>query len=130
DRFWLGYGLNSFWLGWEGPSAQIWAVSGWQPGYAHNGYLDLWLSLGIIGLTLGVILLIYLLIYSFYFYIIKRLDTQFWILFLIFVFLLNFSEGTLLRSNSIWWVMIVYFASMIKIRVKPKPELSMGLLDR
>jgi exopolysaccharide production protein ExoQ len=48
----LGYGLGGFWLGWEGESADIWAKYGWNPPHAHNGYLDIWLDLGLIGLGL------------------------------------------------------------------------------
>jgi exopolysaccharide production protein ExoQ len=47
----LGYGLGAFWLGWEGESADIWARHGWAT-HAHNGYLDIWLDLGLIGLVL------------------------------------------------------------------------------
>ena len=47
----LGYGLGAFWLGLEGESADIWEKQdGWSPPHAHNGYLDIWLDLGLIGL--------------------------------------------------------------------------------
>ena len=119
DRFWLGYGYSSFWLGWEGPSAQIWSVLTWQPGYAHNGYLDLWLNLGMIGLIAGLVLILELFIYAFYIHFIKAINVRFWILFLMLIILLNATEGTFLRTNSIWWVMIVYVASIRRIKITP-----------
>lgn len=52
ERPLLGYGYNAFWLGLEGESAEIWAKYGWRPNHAHNGFLDLWLELGIVGVLL------------------------------------------------------------------------------
>jgi exopolysaccharide production protein ExoQ len=128
ERFWLGYGFSSFWLGWEGPSAQIWAVSGWQPGYSHNGFLDLWLNLGMVGVILAIVLLLDLFIYSLLLYIRKNSDAQFWILFLVVIIMLNMVEGALLRTNSIWWVLLVYYASRRNIRFTSKaPEVKLQL---
>ncbi len=49
---WLGYGYNGFWTGAEGEAAEIWSNFGWRPDHAHNGYLDMALDLGLIGLGL------------------------------------------------------------------------------
>jgi O-antigen ligase len=51
----LGYGFYAFWLGLEGESAQVIRAAHWYFGYAHNGYLEIVLQLGFIGL--GVFLL-------------------------------------------------------------------------
>lgn len=48
----LGYGYGSFWLGWNGPSAEVWSAFPWMPGLAHNGLIDLWLDLGLLGVGL------------------------------------------------------------------------------
>jgi O-antigen ligase len=45
----LGYGYGSFWLGTEGPSQHVFPEIPWVPTHAHNGFLDLWLELGLIG---------------------------------------------------------------------------------
>jgi exopolysaccharide production protein ExoQ len=55
QRPWLGYGYNGFWTGAEGEAADIWNSFGWHPDHAHNGYLDMALDLGVIGL--GLVLL-------------------------------------------------------------------------
>ncbi len=54
DHLWLGYGYSAFWLGWDGPSAPVWAQTDWFPPSAHNGFIDLWLSMGIGGIVLLV----------------------------------------------------------------------------
>ena len=50
ERFWLGYGYEAFWT-----PARIEVISenlGWALREAHNGYLEFWLWLGMIGLAL------------------------------------------------------------------------------
>jgi exopolysaccharide production protein ExoQ len=52
---WLGAGFENFWLG---PRLQkIWSVYTWGPNQAHNGYLEIFLNLGWIGVALLVITL-------------------------------------------------------------------------
>lgn len=52
---WFGYGYESFWIGgWEGPAANVWVYLpfGFEPPHAHNGFLDILLSIGIVGFTI------------------------------------------------------------------------------
>ena len=52
----LGAGFESFWLG---PRLEkLWSIYWWQPNEAHNGYLEVYLNLGLIGMVLfaGVVL--------------------------------------------------------------------------
>src|SRR5262249_21893292 len=51
-RPWFGYGYGAFWLGATGESASIWSALSWQPAEAHNGFLDLGLQLGLVGVAL------------------------------------------------------------------------------
>jgi exopolysaccharide production protein ExoQ len=46
----FGTGFESFWLG--DRLQKIWAEVKWHPGQAHNGYLELYLNLGIVGLLI------------------------------------------------------------------------------
>ncbi len=53
QRPWLGYGYETFWLGeWEGETADVWRqlAAEFEPHHAHNGFLDLYLGLGLLGL--------------------------------------------------------------------------------
>ena len=50
ERFWLGHGYEAFWT-----PARIEAISeelGWGLREAHNGYLEMWLWLGVVGVAL------------------------------------------------------------------------------
>jgi len=46
----LGVGFESFWLGWR--LETLWAKWWWHPNQAHNGYIDIYLSLGAVGVVL------------------------------------------------------------------------------
>lgn len=48
----LGYGYRAFWQGMNGESANVIIATGWKMGYAHNGFLELWVELGAVGLGL------------------------------------------------------------------------------
>jgi exopolysaccharide production protein ExoQ len=52
----FGTGFESFWLGER--LQKIWEQMDWRPGQAHNGYLEMYLNLGVVGLSifLGVII--------------------------------------------------------------------------
>lgn len=46
-----GYGYSSFWMGLNGESMQAVLTTGWMEGQAQDGYLDVLLQLGLIGLV-------------------------------------------------------------------------------
>jgi O-antigen ligase len=46
----LGYGYSAFWAGLHGESMQTVLVTGWMEGQAQDGYLDMLLQLGLVGL--------------------------------------------------------------------------------
>jgi exopolysaccharide production protein ExoQ len=46
----IGYGFESFWFG--NRLEAMWAKWWWQPNQAHNGYIETYLHLGLVGLTL------------------------------------------------------------------------------
>jgi O-antigen ligase len=52
QRVLLGYGYQAFWINPAGPAAQIWSAIDWRAPNAHNGILEWWLGLGLVGLAL------------------------------------------------------------------------------
>jgi len=52
----LGAGFESFWLG--DRIANLWHQYWWRPNQAHNGYLDIYLNLGAIGVVLLIIMIV------------------------------------------------------------------------
>ena len=49
---WLGYGFDAFWQGNVGASGDVSIRMYFYPNHAHNGFIDLALSLGNVGLAL------------------------------------------------------------------------------
>jgi len=50
----LGYGYQAFWGGLQGESLNVWLVNRWAVSSVHNGYLEMWLGLGVVGLGLVI----------------------------------------------------------------------------
>jgi len=51
---WVGSGFESFWLG--DRLEELWAIYWWHPNEAHNGYLEVFLNLGAVGVSLFAVL--------------------------------------------------------------------------
>ena len=55
QRRFLGSGYGGFWIGNIGNN--LWEIFQWNPGQAHNGYLDVYIDLGIVGLVFLICLI-------------------------------------------------------------------------
>lgn len=112
---WLGYGYNAFWFGKDGPSNLIWQSLGWRPDNAHNGYLDLWLQLGFLGMVFFAISFITNLFRAIN--LVRRENgwaEMFPLLFLTFMMIHNITESTILFRNQIFWILYVLLS--VKLR--------------
>jgi len=102
----LGYGFHGFWLGMKGEAANVILSLRWTPMYAHNGFLDLWLELGILGVVTFVAG--YLHLWKRALKVLRAGDdpTAIWLcLYLLFTVFYNLSEGWLVRENTIFWAL-------------------------
>lgn len=115
QRPWLGYGYGGFWLGWAGESAHLWlrtaSLFGPQPvgpDHAHNGFLDLWLNIGLLGVsvfTVGLLLAFFKAVAQVR---LTRTAEAFWPLAYLTLMLLYASvDFPVLRHYSILWVLYV-----------------------
>jgi exopolysaccharide production protein ExoQ len=113
---WLGYGFGAFWRGLEGPSADVWYASGWRPPNSHNGYLDLLLELGLVGLS--IYLIGFLTSFQKGLAYIRSVKTSdgFWpAIFLTYIVLANLTESTLIIQNNFFFV--IQAAIFFSIRI-------------
>ncbi|SEM93539.1 O-antigen ligase family protein [Lihuaxuella thermophila] len=112
ERSLLGYGYGAFWLGYDGPSAQVWLTVNWDPPHAHNGYLDTWLELGLLGLLLFVLGYIRNIKMAVQFLRSTPTSEGLWpLVFLTFMILVNISESCILSLNgSAYW--LIYTATV------------------
>lgn len=87
----LGVGFQSFWIPEHMVTIELFKY--WIPTQSHNGYIDIVLETGIVGLILFLFAI---------FFILKKASIKedvLWILFIVFAILLNFLESTFIRPH-------------------------------
>jgi O-antigen ligase len=120
---WLGYGYGAFWRGDIGVSGEVQeALHGWYPIHAHNGFLDLLLELGTVGL---LIFLLPLGIYGYRTYawgLAQRSPLCYWPpTYLLFLILSNLAESALVRQNNIYWALYISAVLTVQISADKRP---------
>ncbi|MGB3533507.1 MAG: O-antigen ligase [Microcoleaceae cyanobacterium] len=118
-RPWFGYGYTAFWNGLDGASAYVVRAARWPVPYSHNGILDLWLDIGLFGVSaylLGFVINFFRAIF------LARssvgLDGMWPLIFMTYLILTNATEGGILSQNSIFWVL--YTATSLSITTPPE----------
>ena len=130
---WLGYGFEGFWVGMKGGSAAVLQSVGFFAIQAHNGFLQLSLDLGLLGLVTFVTG--YLVLCKRALQIARRVPgpASYWpCAFLCLLLLYNFDESAILAQNSIFWLLYtstaVNVAAYVRERLLPKaPVFQHGL---
>lgn len=120
----LGYGFGGFWLETLGPSKQTWLKLRWKPRMAHNGYLDLMLELGFVGLMLfitGFSLTFYRAMRQLPMTSFEPVSLYFPAV-LVYMLLANIGESALFTPNLFFWV--CYVTSVISLFIGPSDALS------
>ena len=107
----LGYGYGALWTEDSRPIFEIRQAVGWATPNAHNGYLDLWLQLGLFGVLLFTLSLarpVRVLVR-------KRAHSAllvYWSSAFIILFMLrNLVESTILYQNDVTWVLYTALAA-------------------
>jgi O-antigen ligase len=105
----LGVGYGSFWIGDKGESLVSWSEKvSWRPGQGHNGYIDVYVELGLV----GVFLIIGLVVAAFK-NIGKIVHTNFQyasmrLAFLITILVNNITESSFLRgTHNLWFLFLL-----------------------
>ena len=108
NQMFFGMGFQSFWADDSLYRSLIWQMTGWFMQSAHNGYIDIWLSLGLVGLSLLLFLLISAAIH------IVRGVRQGYQAFYTFMLMLlasivtaDFAQSGLMQYNDTIWIMFM-----------------------
>jgi exopolysaccharide production protein ExoQ len=108
EKPWLGYGYGAFWLDSNSESATLIKAVKWNAPNAHNGLLDVWLAIGLLGVVLFLVGFSINYLRGIYLMFQQRSPNGYWLLiYLTFIFLSNLTETTLLEQNSLEWVLYV-----------------------
>ena len=118
ERPWLGYGYDTFWKGgWEGEVADIWRalIAGFEPPHAHNGFLEICLDIGFIGLGIFVTWFIFSFLRSLaWLHKNQTIEGIAPIILLIHILLLSLTESYLMRGNIYWLIYVSMTLSMYR----------------
>jgi O-antigen ligase len=105
----LGYGYQAFWgMGLRGESATISLNYGWIPGHAHDGLLNVWITLGAVGV--GLLLITILRAIRDAIRALRRNpDTEvlWYVSLLVLTLVSNISEVTYMSPNNLGWMLFV-----------------------
>jgi exopolysaccharide production protein ExoQ len=134
---WLGYGYGAFWVGageegvftpnpahWSlGGAGDMAQIVGWPVSHAHNGFLNLLLDLGALGMALFLIGYLLSLWRAVRWVRITKKAEDLWpLLYLAFLTLFNITESSILKRNNIFWALYVAVAVSLALRKSPPPQ--------
>ena len=119
---WFGTGYGGFWLGLEGRSGQVAYLVRWgYPGQAHNGYIDIYNELGLVGLALA---LAFITLHARSLWRLAAIDRPLAGLHLalfVLVVVFNLAEAAILRTTNMMWILLVV-SSMEVAMLTRKPS--------
>ena len=123
-RPWLGYGYNGFWEGNEGSYFWI-SLGGFQPTSAHNGFLDLWLQLGLLGVTAFVLSYLLAFLRAAAWARVEKTTESLWpLMFLTFMLLYSMTESSIMNRNDIYWAL--YAATVLSLPTRQHSSVIAG----
>ena len=106
-KFVLGYGFGTYWIMGTSVIDRFVTNVGWQVNEAHNGFLEIFLEVGIVGLMIFIILLL-----SFVKRIIKT-DYKVALMALISILVVNFSESFIFQPRGPSTLVFMYFYLLV-----------------
>ncbi len=113
----LGEGYGSFWVGEH--AKYVWNIFKWKPNQSHNGYIGIFLELGLLGLLFMVLTIISCIktnaLNLYHNYTWSSLK----IALIIIIILNNFTESIFLKGyHGLWFIFLLF---SVKLTVKPSP---------
>jgi len=115
QRPWLGFGYEAFWQPDEFYAQRIWRLAHWTAPHAHNGFIELWLEIGLLGSTLFLSVLAYYMVKALRLhYEMKPETVALWpVTFLVFMLIGNLTEVSFLSANSVSFILLVSIGSTL-----------------
>ena len=117
----LGYGFAAFWLSLRGESANIILALRWAVPAAHNGFLEIWLQLGAVGLLVfgaGLLQALHRAFAGVYQSSFTRAAWPLSVLLLAIVY--NLDESSFMQANDFLWVL--YVATLVNLAAPRQRE--------
>jgi O-antigen ligase len=104
----LGYGYKAFWMGYQGEASNVSSAAGWAVTSAHNAYLEVWITLGAVGLGLVVYSLVRALRDAWICFHAQQTPARDWYICLVFLSLvMSLDEGEMVGCNNLLWLLYI-----------------------
>ena len=103
----LGKGYGAFWF--EGMNNNLWEMYVWHPNQAHQGFLDIYVQLGAVGLALSLLWVGSVVVRRIKSSVLDSFDV-FRLLFIVIIIFHNMVESSILRLNHIYWFLFLVIA--------------------
>jgi exopolysaccharide production protein ExoQ len=117
---WLGYGYSNFFSSSQRETAIIWKVHDWVPPHAHNGFIQIWLHIGVIGLAVFSVSYFGCLFNALFKYLLGKELRMLWIfLLLLYTVFFNLTEVSFLSQGMLWILSVV---AVYSITTTPKTK--------
>jgi O-antigen ligase len=131
-RPWLGYGYGAFWFGGENSvSSELWNAAGWKPPNSHNGLLDLWVNVGLLGVIIFALSFCKTLSKAFIWLRYSKISAGFWpLIFIVYMVLSNLTESALMLQNDIFWVLYVAVAYSVLLPIQEPTSTDRKILNK
>jgi exopolysaccharide production protein ExoQ len=135
-RPWFGYGYGAFWVV-DSPITQaIWeALNSYRPPHAHNGWIETYLELGLVGCMIVAVQVLTLFVNSARAIVSGRdVDAPYMLLITTMLLVFNIGEADLTRAPALFWPFLFLGPIAIKkilrrARTKPKTTLHASSLS-
>jgi O-antigen ligase len=116
---WLGYGYNAFWK--TTLVLPVWNDVGWKVPHSHNGFLDLCIDVGLVGLLIFLTSLLSFCIRAIQYARTRLTFEGVWPLMFLSIFVLyNMTESSILRQGYIYLIYSTIMFSSNSIKSEPK----------
>jgi O-antigen ligase len=107
-HFWLGYGYGGFWQESNSDATLIRYAVAWDVPNSHNGLLEVWIDLGIIGVAIFSLGFCITSLRALYLLRISQTSTYIWpSLFVANMAIANLTEVSLMVRNDLFWVLYI-----------------------
>ena len=121
NKFWLGYGSYGFWQHWRGldsPASQINLY--WSAPNAHQGFLDIFVELGMVGLVVLLISILINLSNAIVLFVKtkNKRESVLILVLLLYVIISNFGESFFIRPNFVWLSYLILTMKLSLMQVK------------
>ncbi|MGK7913290.1 MAG: O-antigen ligase family protein [Synechococcus sp.] len=111
----LGHGFQAFWRPDSGPMLRVWSTIGFSVGSAHNGFIELAIDLGLLGLFIFAISFFVCTVRSVLLILSSRDPSGLYPLsFLVFMITANLSESSLVQPGFIWVLYVSIYLTVSK----------------